>query len=669
MSQRAARTVLLAAALAAAGACASSGVRTDRDDADDGGAPEHTSYLDDGDRLMDAGDFESAARAYQRDLDAEPSSPVVAEKLLNARRRAAQVRAAQALAAAGRGDDDAARTHLATAQRYGADVPAVRRAAAELDSRLQAGTRTRDLLDAARAALVREPDEAARLLQEARELSPQDPEVVRLLREATLRSEAERAADRARAAWHDGRADDAVRELRSAQFAQRPVRGAETLRIEMEDDLLRRTASMSDLPTLRGARDVCVAAGLSAACTRTVRDRLVAALRAEASRLLQEGRPAVAALHEAECVRSGADIPTPALDAVRARAQVWIAVEPFDDATGGEVDGPRLARALADRLAADARRGGAAVGVIGPGPEQEKLLAAYPRALRLGGRVTAARVASGPRSTTARSVEVQVGSRTEANPERSAAESELAASRERLENLEKQLAAANEELAQVRSLPFRRAAGGERPGQGQVSYELAVARAQTRVKNLEREKSETEATEAAARRALSALPASREVPVMGTRNVDVTTYRKVASVTAHLRLAGAGDALFDADVTGSASHDETVAPAVPEAGLADDPDAAPDDAEMARRAADHFASVASGTLRAAAEQEARRFLDDARAAERAGRADEAAEGYALYLLATPEVATPRRADAARALQELTGVHVALRTGAPEEESR
>ena len=51
---------------------------------------------------------------------------------------------------------------------------------------------------------------------------------------------------------------------------------------------------------------------------------------------------------------------------------------------------------------------------------------------------------------------------------------------------------------------------------------------------------------------------------------------------------------------------------------------------------------------------------------RDGRKDEAAERYALYLLATPEVGSTERAEAARALADLLGVHVALRTGARKE---
>jgi hypothetical protein len=86
---------------------------------------------------------------------------------------------------------------------------------------------------------------------------------------------------------------------------------------------------------------------------------------------------------------------------------------------------------------------------------------------------------------------------------------------------------------------------------------------------------------------------------------------------------------------------------------------------MARRAADHFATVAAGRIRESAERAARRFLVDARRAEQSGRKKEAAEAYALYLLSTAEVSSPRRADAARALYELAEVRVPLRTGVGE----
>ena len=82
---------------------------------------------------------------------------------------------------------------------------------------------------------------------------------------------------------------------------------------------------------------------------------------------------------------------------------------------------------------------------------------------------------------------------------------------------------------------------------------------------------------------------------------------------------------------------------------------------MSRRASGSSSSFACRSR--VAIDAARRFLRQGREAERQGRRDAAAEAYALYLLATPDTPSPQRADAARAVEELTGVHVVLRTGA------
>ncbi len=399
---------------------------------------------------------------------------------------------------------------------------------------------------------------------------------------------------------------------------------------------------------------------------RTIRDRLVAALTAEAGRLLEANRPAVAALLETECLRLGVAIATPAVDAVTKRAQIHIAIAAFDDATGGDGDGLRLARELAARLRADARGGGAALGVIDPGPGHERLAAAYPRALRLTGTARAARVAEGPRNTIVRHVPVKVDAVMETNPAAVRAEADLRQTETRLEALRELVADAQEELGRLEEIPFVRGPSGRRVRQGQAQFELRLARAESRVANLQRREGALAAEENAARERLLVIPQQRSVPVFGEHPLEVVELRKVAKITVRLRLVAGDKTLLDADVTGTAAHDEVIAPAFPEAGIEEDPDDTPDDAAMARDAAAHFAVVAAGRIRAAAEQAARRFLVDARAAERAGRAAEAAEGYALYLLSTAEVASPRRADAARALFDLGGVRVPLRTGAPKD---
>jgi tetratricopeptide (TPR) repeat protein len=658
------RPAALVCAAALLAACAGPGGGSPASPAD-----EHTEFdLDDGsdaDRLLAVGDFEKAAELYEDALREDPDSPVLREKLATARHSAAQVRAARALDAAVKGDADVARRHLAAAEAFAPNAPVVRRTREQLDETLRAAFRARELVRESEPLMENHPEEAQDVLAEARRLDPKNPQIVRLLREATLRAEAARAADRAEKAWDSGQRRQAIRELEGAEFAGRPVGHAYSVRARIEDDLLRETLD-AELDTLRAARDISVEASLSSSAVRTIRDRLVAALTGEVQRLLDEGRPAVAALHETECLRLGVNVETPALDAVTQRAQIHVAVRPFDDDTGGDVDGLRLARDLAARLVADARGGGAALGVIEPGPQQERLLAAHPRALRLSGTAIASRVAEGPRNRILRKVPVQIDSRSEPNPEALRAESELRQDQAQLSAVRELIADTQTELDRLNSIPFVRGPSGRRVAQGQANFEIVLARTESRLENLERREEELAAREAASRERMLSTPQQREVPIYGERPVEVLEFRKVAKVTVKLRLEDVDRMLLEADVTGSAVHDEVVAPAIPDAGLDEDPDETPDDAAMVREAAAHFAVVAAGRIRQAAERAARRFLVDARAAERAGRPTDAAEGYALYLLSTAEVASPHRADAARALYDLAGVRVPLRTGAEEQ---
>src|SRR5256885_944104 len=68
-----------------------------------------------GDERLAAGDFDGAAREFQRQIDAGGESAALREKLLNAKFRAAAAHAMAATAAADAGDVDRARSELARA--------------------------------------------------------------------------------------------------------------------------------------------------------------------------------------------------------------------------------------------------------------------------------------------------------------------------------------------------------------------------------------------------------------------------------------------------------------------------------------------------------------------------------------------------------------------------
>jgi hypothetical protein len=213
-------------------------------------------------------------------------------------------------------------------------------------------------------------------------------------------------------------------------------------------------------------------------------------------------------------------------------------------------------------------------------------------------------------------------------------------------------------LNSVRALNFVR--GDGTPRLGDVEYQIRLAAAQTRVDRADRDLSRARDAEFSVRQAIEITPREVDEPVMAEHVVTVTTSAKTAQITAHVDLVAGGETLLAQDVTASAQHKETVGEGFAPAGVAPDPDETPDDASMAAQCADRFAGLAAGRVRAAAEAGALRFLVKARDAERAGRTDEAAEGYAMYLLATPDVFSPERSDAARALGELLGIRVALR---------
>lgn len=614
------------------------------------------------DRMLRSGDYESAVAYYDQALEDAPGSMVVEEKLATAKRMAAQSRAVRAIDAASRGKSDEARGHLKKAEIYDINAPVVRRARSQLGDVLRAAGEATGLKEDARAYMEPDPQHARDLLSRARRLDDKDPEIVSMLREATLRTEASRAAGRAAEAWRAGRRSVAVRELSGARFAGEPVVAAEIARTEIEGDLLEETVVGADVETLRDARRISIEIGLSGPVMRTLRQRLVTALQSRSTEFLDDGRPAVAALLETECLRLGTKIPTPALDAIADRAQIRIAVAPFSDATGGDVDGLRLARALSARLETDARGGGAAFAILHPAADQERLLAAYPRALRLTGEARSARVSESPRNTIVRKVPLEEGVRIETNPALAVIIAEIGVLEDRRTAAEEKVADAQTIVDRLNDIPVARRQTGEFIGEGRASYELALARAESRLTNLKRREKSLAQQAAAARRRAASLPQRRETALFGEYPLETLQFKKVAEVTVRVRMVAGDDVLLDADITGSTHHDEVVAPGLPEIGLAEDPDDTPDDAAMARAAADHFATVAAGRIRDSAERAARRFLLDARAAEKSGRAAEAAEAYALYLLSTAEVSSPRRADAARALFDLAKIRVPLRTG-------
>jgi len=611
----------------------------------------------DGDRLLDAGDYVCAARAYDRQLRGAAGSPAVRERIRTARLLGAKQLANDALRFAARGEADRARSALAGAEQLWEGHSYVRRARAQVDALVGGSSRARSLADAGREALRDDAAGAAELFAEARAADPNDPSTVALLREATLRSEAERAAQRAGEAWDQGDRDRALRELAVAQFGGRPVAAADALRDVIAFDVLSE-AEEGDLLTAAGALSIATRAGLRAADVRAVRNAYGTRLIAESDRLLRAGQPALAALHELAAERTGARAGTRARAAAADNARIVVFVPPFVLLTGrgnaaAGVDGTAVAHATAGHLAADARRGGIALAVLGP--DDAAVAAAHPRALVVEGVIEASRVGESPRAATSRNVDARVGTRVEPNPNAAAAADRLHAARQDLAKVDTDLAAANAELRALRAAPFTRSRGTSA-----ASLDLAIARAQQLVTSLETRRTELLTEEEGARRAVATTPPSHRADVTEPRRVRITSFRKAAVVTARVRLMDAGAVLLDERISGSSVHDERVHEGVPAADLDEDPDDSPDAAGMAGLAQDHLARLVAARVRSAAAQGARRYLAAADAARAAGRTSDATEGYALYLLVTPDVASEGRDRAARLLREMTGFEPPVR---------
>ena len=646
------RSPLLAVLLPALAACAGTAEET--------GPGERRS----GDEYLRAGAYDDAVRAYESESAATPDSPVLREKLLTARTRAAASHAQAAMRAASAGDVDAARSELSRAEDLAHDLPVVADARRTVEARAATVAKAEGLRAQARALLVSEPETASRLLSEADAIAPSDePAVVKLRREAALRAEGWRSAGRAEEAWAARDRPRTVRELDAAKFGGRPVARAELLRRRIEPELVAEV-SHGDEAALRSALRFAEDAGLSAAVAGTLRDRLVEKLLASARDLRDTHRPAVAALLEIEAKRLRANVRTPACDEIADSIATTILVAPFEDGTGGRVDGARLARALRDRLVVDSLGGGMPLRVA---DDTDDARAAAPDALRLTGRVLSARQSEGRVGRETKRVPYESGKRREPNPafDDLVAEADEAAAGVRVAAEEHR--SALEFLNSLAGSNYVRSPGSSRIGD--VVYETRVAEAQARVNDAKFLLDAAKATEFDVRQRISATPREIDVPVMAEHALTVTTRAKSAQITAHIVLTGGDETLLSEDVSAAAQHKETIADGFAPANLDADPDDTPDDAVIAALAADRFAAMATGRVRAAAAGGARRHLVAARKAEAAGQRDAAAESYALYLLSTADVATPERADAARALAELLGVHVALATGAPGEDAR
>jgi hypothetical protein len=263
-----------------------------------------------------------------------------------------------------------------------------------------------------------------------------------------------------------------------------------------------------------------------------------------------------------------------------------------------------------------------------------------------------------------RNVPYKSGTRRKANPEFDTLARKLQEASAAVREAQDDHRFAVDVLRNLRAAGFN--TSSTNPRIGDVEYRTRLAAAQAVADRAEITLSRAKAEEFDVRQALSVTPRQVDEPVWSDHVLTVTTKIKTAQITARVELASGDERLLAQDVSAAAQHRETVADAFPPGGVPEDPDDTPDDATMAERAADRFAAAAAGRVRAASAEGARRHLLAARDAERAGRRDEAAELYSLYLLSTPETASPERAAAARALEDLLGVHVALRTAEPGE---
>lgn len=619
------------------------------------------------DERFEAGDWDGAVAAYRRELAQRPGDAALVEKLATATRLAANAHAEAAVRRSRAGDPIGAGIELERAESLDAESPIVRRAREMLGDRVAAGRKASDLREAGRGLVESEPERAVEILAEARRLAPFDEEVIRLLRDATLHAEATRAAARAAESWNAGARAQALDDLRSATVGGKPVAAAETLRKRIETDLLAESAA-SDLEAARVAWRLASEASVSSSATVHLRTRFVDLLLSRATAAAAEGRTALAALLETEALRAGARTGTPNADRVREEAAPRVHVLPFEDGTGGSVDGARLAQALRDRIVADAAGGSAPLFADTEPPPEGPGGDAWPHVV-VDGRVLSSRAGTGKSGTETVHVRYVVGQRDVENPEASALAVETDRVRARLDAAEESLRSAETRLRKIKELPFIQNPGGTVVREGDVTYQTQLANAEAGVEDAKRKRDAVKTEEFALRQRIAATPGLVGEPVYAEHPLPVTTRTKTFQMAARLKVVAGGETLLDDPVSASAEHRETVAPAFPEGGVAEDPDETPDDAEMASRAAGQFAAVVGGKVRAAVEQGALRLLRDAREKEKAGDFAGAVEGYATYLLVTPETATPERAAAARALLERAGLRTSLRTGLPAEAGR
>ncbi|MCE9638420.1 MAG: hypothetical protein K8T90_22185 [Planctomycetes bacterium] len=611
-----------------------------------------------GDDYMSAGDFDRASVVFEQDAALRPGDSAAAEKVRTAKRLAAQGHAELAAAAYDRNELERAAFELEVAERFDRDADPVRRVRTAIGPKLRSVRGLTDEKARAKELVSSDPQAAAEALADLRRRAPYDPEIAELLLLATRRAGADAAAARAEAAWGAGVRRRAVEHLAVAETGGAPTPRAAALRRRMESDLVAESAN-SELPALRDAFSLARDAGLSPAATDTIRDRLVDLLLREARKLETAGRIATAALFELEAATTGARVDTRNLDRARGERAVVLHVLPFDDATGGGVDGLRLARAVRDRVALEAADGTAALRTTADAPPAGAL--GFPHLL-VTGVATAQRITAGRAGREMRNVRYVAGTRDAANPATSKLNDQLTAARARLARARDASAAAETSLRHLKSLGFGTGPGGLVGSEGDVAYRTRIASAEAALENARRSEKNAASEEFDVRQRILETPATVSEAEWAERPIEVTTMIKTAEISARVKVMDGATTMLDEQVTGSEVHRETVSSGFAEGGIPADADDTPDDAVMSAKAADQLAQALAGKLRAVAELAARRLLEDARAAERRNDPAAAAEGYAGYLLSTSDTATPQRADAARALHEILGAPPALRTG-------
>ena len=655
--ERSARRVSALAALVACGAALSAcGTPTGALSPEEGARPPIAQSAPTADEYMEARDYDRAADLYTRDLARTPGDAELQEKSRTARRLAAQEHADAAGAAAARNDLVLAARELELAERYDSNAEPVRRVREALRARLTVRRDVEARKITARALIATDPAAAVNELAELRRAAPYDPEIVEMLTTATRRAGADAAAQRAEEAWAAGARRRAIEHLDVAVMGGAPVPRATALRRRIETDLL---AESADAPLARLRADLQLArdAKLSVSTCDHLRDRLIDALQREVRRHEDAGHPATAALFEIEAQRAGGRTDARNADQIRAEHGIVLHVAPFDDGTGGSVDGLRLARAVRDHLVLQSAGGSAALtATTDPAPST-----GYPH-LRVEGTASSQRITAGRVGRELQTVRFVAGTHDTANPAAVRLDAELTGARNRLARARELQMSAETRLRELEALGYGRGAGGTVGTEGDIALQSRIASARTAVENTKRAATVAERAEFDIRQHILQTPSTVAESVWEERPVEVTTLIKTAEIVADVRVMDGTQTLFDQKVTGSDVHRETVSPGIPEGGIAADPDETPNDAVMAARAADRLADAVAGKIRATAESAARRLLEEARASERGGDSAAAAETYAVYLLTTSETATPERAAAARALYEILGSAPVLRTG-------